>query len=160
MILEPNKIKSVTASTFSPSVCHEVMEPVAMILVVWMLNFKPAFSLCYLLWVDGNGCHDLCFLNVDFKPALSSFTLIKRLFSSSLLSAIRVVSSAYLRLLIFLPAIDASLWFIQSSVLHDVLCIEVKWPGWQYTALMYSFLNFKPVHCSMSGSNWCFLTCI
>ena len=41
------------------------------------------------------------------KPAFSlfSFTLIKRLFSSSLLSARRVVSSAYLRLLIFLPAI-------------------------------------------------------
>ena len=52
----------------------------AMILVFWMLNFKPTFS-------------------------LSSFTFIKRLFSSSLPSAIRVVSSAYLRLLIFLLAI-------------------------------------------------------
>ena len=42
---------------------------------------------------------------LSFKPtfSLSSFTFIKRLFSSSL-SAIRVVSSAYLRLLIFLPA--------------------------------------------------------
>ena len=42
-----------------------------------------------------------------FKPAysLSSFTLIKRLFSSSLLSVIRVVPSAYLRLLIFLLAV-------------------------------------------------------
>ena len=40
-------------------------------------------------------------------PNLGSytFTFIKRLFSSSLLSAIRVESSAYLRLLIFLPAI-------------------------------------------------------
>ena len=36
--------------------------------------------------------------------SLFSFTFIKRLFSSSLLSAIRVVSFAYLRLLIFLPA--------------------------------------------------------
>ena len=44
---------------------------------------------------------------LSFKPAfsLSSFTFIKRLFSSSSLSAIRVLSSAYLRLLIFLPAI-------------------------------------------------------
>src|SRR5574337_605114 len=44
---------------------------------------------------------------LSFKPtfSLSSFTFIKRLFSSSSLSAIRVVSSAYLRLLIFLPAI-------------------------------------------------------
>ena len=39
-----------------------------------------------------------------FKPtfSLSSFTFIKTLFSPSLLSAIRVVSSVYLRLLIFL----------------------------------------------------------
>ena len=56
------------------------MGPHDMILAFWMLTFKPAFS-------------------------LSSFTFIKRLFSSSSLSAIRVVSSAYLRLLIFLPAI-------------------------------------------------------
>src|SRR5574340_682789 len=43
---------------------------------------------------------------LSFKPtfSLSSFTFIKRFFSSSL-SGIRVVSSAYLRLLIFLPAI-------------------------------------------------------
>jgi len=38
---------------------------------------------------------------------VSSFTFIKRLFSSSSLSAVRVVSSAYLRLLILLPAIPA-----------------------------------------------------
>ena len=45
--------------------------------------------------------------------SLSSFTFIKRLFSPSSLSAIRVVSSAYLRLLIFLleifiPACDST----------------------------------------------------
>ena len=43
VILEPRKIKSVTASIFSPSICHEVMEPDATILVFWMLSFKPAF---------------------------------------------------------------------------------------------------------------------
>ena len=42
--------------------------------------------------------------------SLSSFTFIKRLFSSSLLSAIRVVSSSYLRLFIFLPAILIPAW--------------------------------------------------
>ena len=58
----------------------------------------------YLPWIDGAGCHDLSFLKVEFleKLSLSSFTFIKRLLSSSF-SAIRVVSSAYLRLLIFLP---------------------------------------------------------
>ena len=68
---------SLTVSIVSPSICHEVMGLDSMILLFWMLNFKPAFS-------------------------FSSF--IKRLFSSSL-SAIKVVSFAYLRLLIFLPAI-------------------------------------------------------
>ena len=52
----------------------------ATIFVFWMLSFKLAFS-------------------------LSSFMFIKRIFSFSLLSAVRVVSSVYLRLLIFLPAI-------------------------------------------------------
>ena len=71
----------------SPSICHEGMGPDAMILVFRMLNFKPAFS-------------------------FSSFTLIKRLFSSSSLSAIGVVLSAYLRLIfllaILIPACDSS----------------------------------------------------
>ena len=57
-------------------------------LFFWMLSFKPAFS-------------------------LSSFTFIKKLFSSSSLSAIKVISPAYLRLLVFLlsiliPACDSS----------------------------------------------------
>ena len=45
VILEPRKIKSATVSTVSTSICHEVMGPDAMILVFWMLNFKPTFSL-------------------------------------------------------------------------------------------------------------------
>ena len=58
----------------------------------------------YFPWSDGTGCHD--FWMLSFKPtfSLSSFTFIKRLFSSSL-SAVRGVSSAYLRLLIFLLAV-------------------------------------------------------
>ena len=75
VILEPKKVSFV-----SPSVCHELMGLNNMILVFRMLSFKLAFP-------------------------VSSFTFIKRLFSSSSLYAIRVVSSAYLRLLIFLPAV-------------------------------------------------------
>ena len=61
---------------------------------------------------NGTGCHDLSFWMLSFKPAfsLSSFTFIKRLFSSSSLSAIRVVSSAYLKLLILLPGISIPAW--------------------------------------------------
>ena len=46
VILESPKIKSGTVSTVSPSICHEVMGLDAMILVFWMLSFKPTFSLC------------------------------------------------------------------------------------------------------------------
>ena len=80
VILEPKKINSAIVSTVSLSIFHEVMGLDAMILVFWMLSFKPAFS-------------------------LSSFTFIKRLCSSSLLSGIKVVETSYLRLLIFLLAI-------------------------------------------------------
>ena len=43
VILEPRKIKSATVSTVSPSICHEVMGPDAIILVFWMLSFKSTF---------------------------------------------------------------------------------------------------------------------
>ena len=45
VILEPKKIKSVTVSTVSPSISHEVMGPDVIIFVFWMLSFKPTFSL-------------------------------------------------------------------------------------------------------------------
>ena len=56
--LEPPKNKVSHCFHFFPSICHEVMGPDALILVFWMLSFKPTFS-------------------------LSSFTFTKRLFSSS-----------------------------------------------------------------------------
>ena len=77
VILEPRKIKYLTVSTVSPSVCHEVMGPDAMILVFRMLaNF---FTLLFhfhqeALWFFFTFCHE-------------------------------VVSSAYQRWLIFLPGI-------------------------------------------------------
>ena len=45
VVLEPKKIKYVTASTFSPYICHEVMAPDVMNILFWMLSFKTAFSL-------------------------------------------------------------------------------------------------------------------
>ena len=44
-MLEPKKMKSDTASTFPPSICHEMIGLDAMIFIFWMLSFKPAFSL-------------------------------------------------------------------------------------------------------------------
>ena len=50
VILEPEKRKSVSASTFPPSICHEVMGPDAMILAFWMSSFKPILSLLIHLY--------------------------------------------------------------------------------------------------------------
>ena len=72
------KIKSITVSVASPSIFREARELNAMILVFWMLSFNPAFSL---------------------SPS-SRGSLVPLHFL-----LIRVVSSAYLRFLIFLPAI-------------------------------------------------------
>ena len=49
VILEPKKLMSATVSTVYSSICHEVMGPEAMVLVFWMLSFKPTFSLSPLL---------------------------------------------------------------------------------------------------------------
>ena len=124
VILEPPKIKSLTVS---PSICHKVVGPDAMILVFWMLSFKPAF------WV-------------------SSFTFIKRHFSSSSLYAIRVMSSAYLKLLIFLLAILIPTCASSSPAFHQCTLRISR----QYTALAYSFPYSEPVCCSISSFNSCF----
>ena len=99
VILEPKKIKSLTVSVVSPFICHEVMGLDTMIFVFQMLSFKPAFS-------------------------LSSFTFLKRLFSSSLLYAIRMVSSAYQ--VVSLGNLASRLCFIQLGILCEVFCILVK----------------------------------
>ena len=100
VILEPSKIVCHRFHCF-PSISHEVMGSDATIFNFWMLSFKPAFS-------------------------VSSFTFIKRLFSS-LFVPIRVISSAYLSLLIFFPEILIPVWcYIQSSISDVVLCIWVK----------------------------------
>ena len=43
VILEPKKMKSDTVSTFSSSICHEVMRPDVIIFAFGMLNVKPDF---------------------------------------------------------------------------------------------------------------------
>ena len=89
MIFEPKKIKSATVSTFPSSICHEVVG-------------LEAINVEYL-FVNS-------FLNVELKLVFSSPHLIMRLFSFSLLSAIRAVSSSYLWMLILLPAILIPAW--------------------------------------------------
>ena len=98
VILEPRKIKSVTVSTFPPSICHEVMGQYAKILVFLTFSFKPAFL-------------------------LPSSIFIKRLFSSSLF-AIRVVSSVYLRLLFLPPTLIPA--YVSSSLVFCMMSSAYK----------------------------------
>ena len=100
------------------------MELDSMIFIFWMLSFKPALS-----------------------P--SSFTFIKRLFSSSSLSTfIRTVSSAYLRLLIFYWYFSQKSWF---QFVHH--------PAWHFTCCSVPFSSVAQscltlcdlMDCSMPG---------
>ena len=134
MTLELKKIKSVYVFIVSPSICYEVMGPDAMIFVFWMLSLSQFFQ-------------------------LSFFILIKRLFSSSSLSAIRVTSSAYLRLLIYLLAILIPAWD-SSSPAFTLYSAYVSKQGDNIQSWYTLFPSFEPVCCSMSSSNCCFLTCL
>ena len=62
VILEPQKIKSATVSTVSPSISYELMGPDAMILVFWMLSFKPNFSLSSFTFIT------FCLVLLHFLP--------------------------------------------------------------------------------------------
>ena len=97
VILEPKKENMSLFPILFHLFAIKWWDEMPMILVFWMLNFKPAFS-------------------------LSSFPF-KRLYSSSLPSAIRVVSSMYLRSLIFLPAILILACASSPVFSQDVLCI-------------------------------------
>ena len=114
----------------------------------------------YLPWSDGTRWMILVFWMLSFRPAFSfsSFTFIKRLFNLSSLSAIRVVSSAYLRLLIFLPAILIPAYGSSSPAFCMMYSAYKLNKQSDNTSLMYSSPNFDPVTCSMSGSHCYFLT--
>ena len=103
MILEPKKIKSVTIIIVFPSICHEVMGPDALILIFFHFEFQ-----------DGVFC---------FLFSFSHFNFIKEYFSYSSLSAIRVISYTYLRLLIFLLAILIPVCDSSSSEFHMIYSV-------------------------------------
>ena len=135
VILEPKKITSVTVSIIFPSICPEVMWPDAIIIIFWMLSFKTDFS-------------------------LSSFTFIKRLFSSSSLSVISMVSFAYMRLLIFLPGVLTPACALSSpNFLRLYSAYKLNKQVTIYS-LDVPLPNLESVQFSMSSSNYGFLTCI
>ena len=117
-----------------PSISHEVMGPDAMIFVFWMLSFKPTSS-------------------------LSTFTFIKRLFSSSSLSAVRLASSACLRLLIFLPAVlipACHHCFICRIILDQQRRALFRQPLWETMWKTWSFWeDFKNPQLCIDKALWC-----
>ena len=126
-ILELRKIPCLSRCALCP-VCHNVMGLDAVILVFWMLSFKPAFSLLF-------------------------FTIIKTLFSFSLLFIIIMVSSAYLRLLIYLSAVWTPACDSSSPACHVMYsAYKLNKQGDNIQPLHNSFPNLEPVRCSMSGS--------
>ena len=124
VILEPKKIKSAPVSTFSPSICHEVIGLDAMILVFWKLNFKPAFSLSSSPLSRGS-LVPLQFLPLEWL-------------------------SAYLRLLIFLPAI------LIPACTSSNLAIHMRYPAYK---LNKQGDSINPWHTPFPVLNQCIAPC-
>ena len=100
VILEPKKIVS-HCSRFSLSICHEVMGPDAMILVFWMLTFKPTF-------------HSP--LSLSSRGSLALFAFCHK--GGAI--CISVVIDSYA------SNLGSSLCLIQASIYHDVHCIQFQ----------------------------------
>ena len=96
VILEPKQVKSVTVSTVSPSICHEVMGPGTMIC------FKPTFSLSSLLFHF-------------HQEALLLFFAFCHKCDVICMSEVIDISPGNL---------DSSLCFIQSSMMHSAYKLD------------------------------------
>ena len=113
----------------------------------------------YLPWSDGTRCHDLSvFWMLSFKPTFSLSTCtFKRLFSSSL-SAVRVVSSAYLRLLIFLLAILIPVCASSSStfcVMYSAYKLNKQGDNIQPWCTLFPTFNQSTVPCPvLTVASW------
>ena len=119
----------------------------------------------YLPWSGGTKCHDFSFWTLSFKTALffslSSFTFIKRLFSSSSLSAIRVVSPAYLRWLIFLPAILISACASSSPAFHMIYSVyEFNQQGDNIQPWYSKVSPPKYLHLDRCIPRWALISCL
>ena len=90
LILEPKKMKSDTVSTFPPSICHEMMELDALILVFWMLRFF--FPFIFISWrlitlqYCSGFCHTLTWISHRFT---CEWWVLSQLLHSSLLPSSR-----------------------------------------------------------------------
>ena len=110
----------------------------------------------YLPWSYGTRCHNLSFLNPSYKPtfSFSSFTFIKRLFSSSLPSAIQFSSvQSRSRVWLFatpwITARQASLSITNSRSSLRLMSIESVMPS-SHLILCCPLLLLPPIPPSIS----------
>ena len=135
MILEPKKIKSVTVSVFFP--------------LLFAMKWRTRY-------------HNLSFFECWVLSQLfhSPFLLLSRGSTVPLcFLPLRVVSSAYLRLLIFLPAILIPAYKSCSQafcMMYSACKLNKQGDNMQHWCT--PFCSFEPVHCSMSSSTCCFLS--
>ena len=101
VILEPKKIKS---ATVSPTICHEVMGPDAIILAFWMLSFKQLFHSPLSL---SSRCSVFLF-PFCYKGGVICISEVNDISPSNL---------------------DSSSCFIQPSISHDVLYCKLNKQG-------------------------------
>ena len=142
VIMEPQKIKFVPASTFPPPICHEWWD--------WMPWF--GFFEC---WVLSQLFHHPLYPHQEALSFLFAFChqsgVTYHLHLQWYIRCITCVSLHHISEVVDISPdnLDSSSWFIQPSISHDVLCIEVKQARWQYIVLSYSFPKFEPVSCSV-----------
>ena len=115
VILEPKKIKSVPVSIVSPSICHEVTGPDAMIFVFWMLSFKPAFF-TFLFHLHQEALYFLfAFCHKDGVISMSQ--------------SVQSLSRVWLFVTPWTAALQASLSFTVSQTLPKLMSIESVMPS-------------------------------
>ena len=130
VILEPKKRKSVTASTFSSSICHEVKVPDAMI-----LGF---FFVFFWYWVLSRLFH-----SPPSPPSRGSLVPLR-------FSAIRVASFTYLRLFMFLQTVLIPACNSSSPAFHMMCSVyklnkygDNKQPCTPFSVLNQSFVPYE-----------------
>ena len=128
-----------TIALITRTLVSKVMSPLFNMLSRFVIAFLPRNKCLLISWLqsqnkvchcfhcfpiylprsDGTGCHDLSFLNVEFKPTFSPSSFTSLCHKGGVICLSEVID-------IFPSNLDSSLCFIQPSNSHDVLCIEVK----------------------------------
>ena len=135
--------------------------------MLWEYNVRPSIEV-QQLWYYFVKSGSYYQTNTNHRITKESFTFIKKLLSSFLLSTVSVVSSAYLRLLRFLPVVFIPTCVSSSPaffMMYSAYKLNKQGDNIQPWRIPFpvgnQFLIWnKHTHCFMSSSNCYFLTCI